>query len=267
SRTPPCPNPRLSRAGPADANGLSGAGAPDRRPRAAPRRLRSRRPRHRAPARVPPARSDRDGRATPAPRPLEPARRIRHGRARPAALGGTEALRVRRLRLSDRVAAADPGAHPPVPPREAVQARPVAPRVLANECGVPALRAPRARAARAAALTRARGPLGPRPSSAQLVREPLRRPDAGGAPRPRRDRRGRAAERPAALGRRLALVSEDGDRAVARGGAHPRGAAFPRPRRPLRAGRVARAPGCERRAGARSRHAPLAVRPARPRPR
>src|SRR5205823_6012552 len=130
------------------------------------------------------------------------------------------------------------------------QARSLAPRVLADECSVPALRASRARARGAAALARARGPLGPRPSSAQLVREPLRRPDAGDSPPSRRGGRRRAAERPAALGPRLALVSEDGDGAVARGGPRPRGAALPSPRRALREGRVARAPGGERRAGA-----------------
>src|SRR5437868_6245846 len=54
------------------------AGPPDRRPRAAPRRLRARRARHGPPPRLPPDRPDRDRRAAAAPRPLEPARRVRH---------------------------------------------------------------------------------------------------------------------------------------------------------------------------------------------
>ena len=66
---------------------LDGGGAPDRRARAAPRRLGDERPRHRPQARLPPDRPDLDGRAAAAARPLEPARAVRRRRARPPALG------------------------------------------------------------------------------------------------------------------------------------------------------------------------------------
>ena len=88
-------------------------GAAHRRQRAAARRLRARRPGDGAAPRLPPARPDRDRRDTAAPRPLEPARPVRHLRARPPAVGRPEAVRVERVRLADRDAAADPGAHAP----------------------------------------------------------------------------------------------------------------------------------------------------------
>ena len=83
---------------------LAGGSAPDRRARAAPRRLRDDRPRHGPPARLPADRPDLDRRAAAAARPLEPARAVRRRRARPPALGREEALRVERVHLADRVA-------------------------------------------------------------------------------------------------------------------------------------------------------------------
>ena len=135
-------------------------GPPDRRARAAPRRLGRRRARHRSPARLPPARPDRDGRDAAAARALEPARRLRPGRARPPALGrprarssGTRSSgRSRRCRCSAR-GCASAGARPLRPgsagrASSCARTRPSA----ATSCA--------SSRARAAALARARGPLG-----------------------------------------------------------------------------------------------------------
>ena len=133
---------------------LDGGGAPDRGARAAPRRLRDERPRHRPDARLPPDRPDLDRRSAAAARPLEPPRPVRRRRARPPALGRAEALRVERVHLADRGPPAAPRAHaaagaPALPRRAHGQ------RVPPRERELQALRPARARAQRAAAVTRA----------------------------------------------------------------------------------------------------------------
>src|SRR5438105_10630323 len=124
-----------------DSEGLAGAGAPDRGSRSAPGWVGARRAYHHSPARVSPARPDRDGRDASAPRALEPARALRHRWARAAALEGQEARRVQRLRLPDRVA--PPASRPDAaqPARDYLRPRPLAPELRAGERGLPPLRA------------------------------------------------------------------------------------------------------------------------------
>ena len=154
-----------------------GRGTPDRRPRAAPRRLGDDRPRHGARARLPPDRPDLDRRAAAAARPLEPTRAVRRRRARPPALGRAEALRVERVHLADRVAAARPGAHAATPAQSALRARALERRVPRAERALQALRAARARAQRADAVARAR--------STTPFRDRTSRTAGGGAARSR----------------------------------------------------------------------------------
>src|SRR5262245_39292476 len=106
-----------------DEAGLARRGAPRGHSHSTPRRIGDERARPRATARLPAAGPDRDGRTGAAPRPLEPARRLRHGRARPPALGGAVAVRVQRVRLSDRDPAARPGADAPLAPVDALFVR------------------------------------------------------------------------------------------------------------------------------------------------
>src|SRR5947208_1451649 len=130
------------------------AGASDRRPCSAPRRERDRRPRHRPPPRLPPAGPDLHGRPAAAPRPVQPTwARVRPRRARAPALGGAQAVRMERVRLAARGAAA----------RASSDAAPVEGHVLvgapghgavADERELPALRPARARAERPDALAR-----------------------------------------------------------------------------------------------------------------
>ena len=200
----------------------------------------------------------------PAPRPLEPARAVRPGGARPPALGGAEAVRVdafiypvEDLPLLRRGCAAAPD--------DARERR--ASRVPQGERRVPPLRAPRAGAARAAALPRDRGPrrrAGSRtPGGATQVALMLDVLEGRGEVAVVGRRRGAAG-----LGSRRALVPGGRADPVARGAAarSPSSAsarsACGSSKRPL-----AGAPGGERRRRCRTRHAPLAVRPAGPRPR
>src|SRR5919201_6682153 len=141
-----------------DSEGKSGGSAPDCGSRAAVGRLGPGHPRDRAPARVPAGRPDRDRGDAPASRPLEPPRALRHGGARSPALGRAEAVRVERVHLADRVAPAGAGADAGEPARSAVRVGATEAGVPEAESRLPALRAARARAARAAALARARGP-------------------------------------------------------------------------------------------------------------
>ena len=218
--------------------------APDRRTRAAPRRLGDERARHGAPARLPPDRPDLDGRPAAAARALEPARPVRRRRARPPALGRAEAVRVERLHLADRVAAAAPRAHaPPAHGSDGVGA--AGGGVPARERRPQALRAARARAAtgrcsRATSrTTRARSA-----TSASLVGHPERLAHARDPARARRRRRRRARAGTPAVGSRGALLPARSRRfRCGRPSALLARAALPRTGRAADAERLGGAPG------------------------
>ncbi len=160
----------------------------------------------RATARLPPARSDRHRRDAAGARAVEQARRLRPHRARPAALGGARAVRVERLHLADRVAADGPRHDAPPADVDALRARTLDARVHDREPVVPALRHARARAARPAALPRARRPRQGRAARPPLVRLPARRPHADDPAPLGRDRGRRKARAAAALGSRRARL-------------------------------------------------------------
>ena len=108
-----------------------------------------------------------------APRPLQPARPdVRPRGARPAAVGGALALRVGRVHLPARGPAARSRADPQLPAFAADQEPAVGARVPDDEPCVSPLRDARARAARAAPLPRARGPLGRREARQPVVGTP-----------------------------------------------------------------------------------------------
>ena len=166
---------------------------------------------------------------------------LRRRGARPAALGREEAVRVERVHLADRVAAARAGAHATAATQHAVRAPALEQGVPARERRLQAIRPPRARTLGADAL--ARSPARVRPESrraASLVGQPPGDADARDHARVRADRRGRAKKRPAPLGPRRALVPGRRDRVGARGGSRAGRAALPCAWRAAHEGRAGR---------------------------
>ena len=220
--------------------------------------------RHGPPHRVPADRPDRDRRDAAAARALEPARRVRHREARPAALGGAEAVRVERVHLADRDAAAAPGAH----------AQPEAARSERRDV---ARRRTRASAATCCASSTERGPLlsreiddhqGSRRETEPLVRRPPDRAHARGPAPLRRGRDRRPPQRPARLGSRRALVSRRPSASrCARPSARSTSSASARSASGSCKGEWHAHPDADDGPGARPGHVALAVRPADPRPR
>ena len=138
---------------------------------------------------------------------------------------------------------------------------------LARERRLPAVRPARARPPRAAALARPRGPRDRAAARAHLARAAARRPAARAAEPARRGRDRRPPRRAEAVRPPRALVPGDRGDPAGRGEPRPRRAAVPRARCPRVGGDGVAHPRGERRAGGRSRHGALPVRPARPRPR
>ena len=242
--------------------------APHRDPCPAPRRLGHGRARHRPAARLPPARPDRDRRDTAGARPLEPPRRVRPRASSTGCSGRSGRSSSGTRSLADRVAADRARADAALADVDALRARSAGctaswPRTARSGATSSASSSGAARCSRASSRT-AR-PAAPR---SPLVRVAARRPHAHDPPPLGRDR-GRRAPGPAApLGSRRARLSAGrGADARRRPERDARRAALPLPRCPARQARLGGASGRVRRAGARPRRAPLALRPARPRPR
>ena len=149
-----------------DAGRHAGAGPADRRARAAARRLGEGRARHGPTARAscrwtrsPPSRGRRSSSSSAgSARSTPPSSTACSGRA--------EAVRVRRVHLSDRGPAAAAGTHGEASARREAEARRVDARLPAPERATAALRPPRDRAQRAAALARPEvRPASPTPSA------------------------------------------------------------------------------------------------------
>src|SRR6185436_10813721 len=222
---------------------------------------------HRADARVPPARPDRDRCRAAASRPVEPARRVRPRGARQAPLGRARAVRVARVRPADRGPAARTRADAALAAFDAVLPRTLGAGVRGRQRSVQALRTAGARAPRAAALARARGPRIGRAARPSLVRGAARRADADRSPSLRRGCDRGPTGTAAALGPCGTLVSGDAHRAAPGRRANPRRASLQGARRARDPSGTRGAPGGERRARAPPCGAPLPLRPARPRPR
>ena len=155
----------------------------------------------------------------------------------------TEAVRVRRVHLPARGPAAAAGTHGEASARREAEARRVDARLPAPERAAAALRPPRDRAQRAAALARPEVRRACRRRAPPLVGARRAAADDGHAGGPRRDR-GRGARRHApGLGSARARLARDRDAFVARGGARARGAPSPTTRGLAGARRVACAPG------------------------
>ncbi len=247
---------------------ISGRSPPGRGARTAARRLGDDDSRHGSHARLPPDRPDLDRRSTAAARPLEPTRPVRRRRARPAPLGRAEAVRVERVHLADRVAAARTGSNAPPQTQSALRARALERRVPRPERALQALCAARARAQRADAVARARARVRSAAGrAASLVGQPRGHAHARDSPRLRR-RRGRGqAGKAAAVGPRRALVSAEPDDVRAGGRPSARGAALSCARRAADEGGLGGASGGRGRARARASDLSLPLRPAHPRSR
>ena len=217
-----------------------------------------RRARDRAPARLPAARSSSrrsSGRSTSCSTAGSGA--LRPSRARPAALGGARALRVGRVHL--------PVEDLPLSARGSASFRArgarksqLGARVPEGEPCVPPLRPARARAQRAAALPRPRGPLEGRAARSPLVGPAHGRADAPVASTLRRDHGRRPAGRRAAVGSRVRAGGPRRRRSPSarRSGSGPSGASARQGVR-LVEGEWEAHPDADGRAGARPRRPPL----------